>query len=79
MLSAIVDRLKVLAKIDLADRSAHQSGTLELTVGDQAVVAKVHIIQNDDTPAVLIEMDAATGGGVQPEITRQWLAEFSPA
>ena len=59
ILSAIVTRLKVLAKLNLAVEDRLQSGEIQLTVGDKSIDLLVHFAPSSMGTTVMLEVSEA--------------------
>lgn len=77
---AMVSRIKILAKLDLALTQSHQQGVIAMTVGSTSIAAIAHVGKlPDGTTTILIEMQPATPVTISPQFDPevvQWLARI---
>ncbi|WP_372724615.1 ATPase, T2SS/T4P/T4SS family [Novipirellula sp.] len=82
MLSAIVARLKILAKVDVSITDQLQTGTINITVGATASTHQVHFAPTSDGTTMLIELGRVAQTAItlrehamasgQPNCVREW-------
>jgi type IV pilus assembly protein PilB len=70
VLSATINRFKILAKLDLGDRQKLQSGTIGMDIGGVQAVLTINTVGND----LLVELPAASSLTEQPEVVKNWFS-----
>ena len=68
LLGAIITRISILAKLDIADRRSLQSGKIAMSVGGKEVELTVHVVGKD----LLIDMPAADSLTEMPVAVKEW-------
>lgn len=74
LLGAIIIRLKLLARLDIADRVHFQSGSVSMLIGEKELELSVHVIGYD----VLINMSSDSGRESTPAVVTEWWKTHQP-
>ncbi len=68
LLNAVITRIKILAKMNIADRASLQSGTIEMSIGNKSLEFVAHVVGAD----LLIEMSPTDNLVAIPSAVDEW-------